>query len=328
MTTLTFSFGADSCVYHSLFPHGICYTILAQIMAIGGLVMCQYVLTSCFIQQIKERNPVNGRLIDNSERGYGFFSREADYGVTPDYQNCIYYPDEERDYVFDAWMNTGMVFAFLSGILGLICFVILIFACCVAFTPVMFERWVMWLYIFASFAMALTFMVFGSEWCQENRCKLGQGGGYVISAFFFWLCAANSVKSMARPLPRPNDDETGKSNRSPYEYDMAEADGDLWYDNVEDMYDPQVKGRTRPDHEYEEDDYEEDDYYYEDRDGNQYASEQDFYNRPQQERRYLDAPTGGRDGLYRDEPEEYMGDPNMPEQRLPRVGEDRDARIT
>ena len=83
------------------------------ILAIGAVVMNAFVITSCFFQRIQEINPVTGEKIKGSERGYGFISREAGYGVQADYQQCVYYPDEEIETFFDSWVRAGKVMAFM-----------------------------------------------------------------------------------------------------------------------------------------------------------------------------------------------------------------------
>lgn len=102
----------------------------------------------------------------------------------------------------------------------------------------MYERWLFWFYIFASLCIAFSFLMFGSEFCSENNCKIAQGGGWAISTFFFWLCCANTVKSMAQARPprsRNNDNDDDDDANS------------LWYDHEEDKY------RKRPGEYYDDD---------------------------------------------------------------------------
>jgi hypothetical protein len=94
-------------------PHGKCFTT-----AISGVYMIYQVLTACFFQRIALLNPLN-EPIEGSERGYGFLSREADFGTQPDYQQCIYYPDDEYAELFaDGWMPAAKHFVMMSGVLG------------------------------------------------------------------------------------------------------------------------------------------------------------------------------------------------------------------
>jgi hypothetical protein len=83
------------------------------LLAFGGVVMNMYVVLSCFFQRIALINPVTGEPIPGSERGYGFLGREVDYGLQPDYQQCIYYPAEEEAEIFDSWVKAGKAFAYM-----------------------------------------------------------------------------------------------------------------------------------------------------------------------------------------------------------------------
>lgn len=83
------------------------------ILGVGAVVMHSFVITSCFFQRIQEINPVTGEKIPGTERGYGFISRETDYGVQPDYQQCTYYPPDEIAEFFDSWVRASKAMAFL-----------------------------------------------------------------------------------------------------------------------------------------------------------------------------------------------------------------------
>lgn len=194
-----------------------------------------YVLGTCIFQRIQLINPVTGDIIPGSERGYGFFSREADYGIKPDYFQCTWYTNEEYDQIFDGWMHTGRFFALLSAVLATLCFLILFLTCCVAFSPNMFERWLFWMYIAAAITVALAFFIFGNELCDENKCKVADGCGYAISAFMFHLVSANTVKSFAGAAPpdnnKKNEDDEGDD-------DVDDDLDDLYYETEEDKYPP------------------------------------------------------------------------------------------
>ena len=213
---------------------------MAVILAMSGLVMNGYVLTSCYFQRIALLNPLNGEPIKGSERGYGFMSREADFGIQPDYQECIYYPGDEYDELFhDGWMPAGKLFAYFSAALGFVGFCVLLLSCCLAFSNVMFERWLLWGYLVAACSMALTMLIFGSEFCAENQCKIGEGGGYAISNFLFWCVMANTVKSMGEALPNSR----GQNQDDDYDYDHGEevdpddeTGQDMYFETAEAMY--------------------------------------------------------------------------------------------
>lgn len=192
--------------------------------------MNMYVMMSCFFQRVVIINPITGEPIQGSERGYGFLSRESDYGVTPDYRKCLFYPVDEEELIFDGWMKSGKAFAFMSGILGFVCFCVLMLACCLAFSPSMWERWLLWMYLFAAVFIALSFLSFGSDFCSQNDCKVAQGGGWAISTFLFWIICANVVKSMPHALPLDewdedsDDDEDWEDSKPRYRDDGGKHD--------------------------------------------------------------------------------------------------------
>ena len=194
-------------------------------------MMNYLVLKSCYMQRIKLINPVTGETIPGSERGFGFFARETDYGLESDYADCSHYLPEEIDVVFDSWMNAGKFFAFVSMIIGGLGFLILFSTCFCAYTQNMFERWLMWSFILASCASGLMFLVFGSEHCQENKCKVAAGSGYAISTWMFWVSTANTVKSMTGAPPKKDKPKKKRRNRR-----GNSDDGDEEDDEFDDLY--------------------------------------------------------------------------------------------
>jgi hypothetical protein len=205
--------------------------------AIGGLMMNLYVLGTCLFQRITPLHPVTGEPMKGEERGYGFLSRETDYGLTPDYRQCSWYTRAEYDELFDGWMHFGRIFAFASAILASICFVVMFLTCCVAFSPSMFEKWLFWMYVSAALTVAFSFLIFGSEYCADNKCKVADGCGWAISAFMFHLLAANTVKSVAAPSAPPPKRNTNSDDGDDDEDEIDDLD-DLYYDNEENKYPP------------------------------------------------------------------------------------------
>lgn len=199
--------------------------------AVGGLMMNLYILGTCSFNRIMILNPVTGEPIPGSERGYGFNARETNYGQTPDYRQCTYYPDDEKDEIYDSWIVTGKMFAYISALLATIGFLILFSICCIAYSKSMFERWLLWLYIIAAITVTFSFFIFGSEFCQMNQCKVADGCGWAISAFFLHLLCANTVKSFPGPNPRPN---PADKNKGPPTID--DVYDELYYDNENDKY--------------------------------------------------------------------------------------------
>jgi hypothetical protein len=198
-------------------------------------MMNVYVVRSCLFQRIQLINPATGDIIPGSERGYGFLSRETDHDMKPDYGQCSWYTLEEYNTIFDAWMDSGRFFAFLSAFLATICFLVMFLTCCMAFSSNMFERWLFWTHIAAAITIAFSFLIFGSDHCGEHECKVADGCGYAISAFMFHLLSANTVKSFAAASPpdsnRNNDNDEGDD-------DIDDDLDDLYYENEEDKYPP------------------------------------------------------------------------------------------
>jgi len=220
-----FGCGVPSCRYYGFckWPHGCCYSVMALFSAYMSLYMNFTVVMSCFYQQITELNPVTGELIMTSRTGYGMLARQISYGETADYQQCLYYPEDEQSVLEDTWMKGSTYSAYACAVLQVIGCVVLSFTCCCAFSKVTFERWLMWVYIYASCFMALTFLMFGAHFCKENDCDMANGSGLAISAWMFLVCCANMVKNMGQPPPA----------------DMVDPDDDednLWYDDDADRF--------------------------------------------------------------------------------------------
>ena len=225
---------------------------MALFSAYMSLYMNFTVVMSCFYQQITEVNPVTGELIMSSRTGYGMLARQISYGETADYQQCLYYPEDERQVLEDTWMKGSTYAAYACAVLQVIGCAVLSFTCCCAFSKVTFERWLMWVYIYASCFMALTFLMFGAHFCKENDCDVANGSGLAISSWMFLVCCANMVKNMGQPPPS----------------DMVDPDDDednLWYDDDADKFPRRyVDEEEEFAYEEEEDSFEEDEFAYDD----------------------------------------------------------------
>jgi hypothetical protein len=209
--------------------------------AVGGLMMNLYVIGTCLFQRIQQINHVTGDIIPGSQRGYGFLSRETDYGLESDYRQCTWYTQDEYNDIYDGWMKSGRFFAFLSAILATVCFIVMMMTCCFAFSRSMFEKWLFWMYIAAAILVALSFFIFGNEYCQENDCKVADGCGWAISAFMFHLLAANTVKSFPIANPPKQKRPWNRRNRNAdpgHDDDDDDDDDDLYYETEEDKYPP------------------------------------------------------------------------------------------
>jgi hypothetical protein len=227
------------------------------ILALSGLIMMAMLLLNCDVQRITIKD-ANGQVPDNEPQiGYGFISRQPITGEIPQVMGCVLYPDDEKRELFDAWFQVGRFMIFISALLGVVGICVLSASFCVAWSANTFQHWLLWNYVFAACCVGLSFMIFGSDYCQENECKLGKGGVSVISVFFFWLTAANSVKSMPEAMP-----------------DEGEDDEDLYYESRDDMYRDDVQGQPGPlVSPYYGGEY--DDGYQYDDDGNPYFYEED-----------------------------------------------------
>jgi hypothetical protein len=262
------------------------------LIAGGGVMTAVMVVISCELEWIVIFDENGERADDAKTYGYGFLAREIIPGEQASFQNCIMYTDEEMPIVFDGWIYSGRFVTFISGFMGLVGLCIMIASACVAFSPNMFEHWLFWNFIIASFFAAFGFLLFGSQFCSDNGCRLGPGGLQILSLWFMWLTAANTVKSVPRPKPPASADE---------------PDGDdLWYENEDDKYDDTPKKPPR----YADDDGgsdydEEPPYGYEDAYGNPPGTQYDDYGNPLDSYRNPLETQYDEDGL----PYDYDGNP-------------------
>jgi hypothetical protein len=198
-------------------------------LALGGLIMVTMLALNCDVQRITLVNDQGVVPPNQPQVGYGFMARQPISGERPQVMGCVLYPDAEKPTLFDASFQIGRFMLFLSALLGLIGFFIISSSFCVAWSVNTFQHWLMWNYIIAACCTGLSFMIFGSHYCHANECKLGKGGVSVISIFFFWLTAANTMKSMPEAPP-----------------DEGEDDEDLYYESRNDMYREDVPGQPGP----------------------------------------------------------------------------------
>ena len=231
----------------------------------------------------------------SSRIGYGMLARQIEFGETPDYQQCLYYPDDEKAVLEDSWMKGSTYSAFACAVLQVIACAVLSTVCCCAYNRVTFERWLMWTYIYASCFMALTFLMFGAHFCKENDCDMANGGGMAISAWMFLVCCANMVKNMGQPPPD----------------DMVDPDDDednLWYDDDADRF-PQ---RYADDDEFEEYGYEEEGSYNEE---DEFAYDDQYADQgvEMQDTDFLDPNKGGMVAYDPDDPNNAQPNNNNPD---------------
>merc|ERR1712083_727117 len=110
-----------------------------------------------------------GEPIEETMRGYGYFSREIEPGEQPDYQNCRDYTYEEENLTFnDWWFKYGQFFSCLALALGGLGMLIITGTCCLAFHTHMFEKLLLWIYLLAAIFQGLGFLGFGTEFCATH----------------------------------------------------------------------------------------------------------------------------------------------------------------
>jgi len=292
---------------------------MGVILGIGGIVMSMLYLLSCDIERVITM--YNGEVPPNGPRiKYGFVSRAPFFEETPDYMQCKWYTADDKAQIFDIWMKSARAFLFISTILGMVGAVFLFMALCVAFTPHTFTHWMMWNYVFAAVTIPLSYLIFGSAWCSENDCKLGEGGVQAISIFLFWLCAANTVKGFPEAAPAPQDED--------------EDDDSLYYENEEDMWNDRADDgeEEEKEEEYDEEHYgdyrdKDEEYQPPDSGDGQMAHYDDDGNNNNDDG--YPAAEGG-DAVYHDDNRNEFAiddddEPQYLEQNLPRVGQHDDG---
>lgn len=224
---------------------------MAVAVAIGAFVSGVFSVRSCFFFQVQLDNELTGEPIEETMRGYGYFSREVEIGEDPDYDSCIAYtPEELKDTFNDWWFKYGQFFATLALALGGLGMLIICTMCCLAFHLHMFEKLLLWIYLLAAICQGLAFFGFGTHFAKENICKVGPGTGMAISAFMMWLTVANTVKSTPEALP-PEEYRGGDDN-----YD-SDDDDDMYYYDDEDGDDDDNMGDDKKDDFRDEDDRQE-----------------------------------------------------------------------
>ena len=145
------------------------------ILALCGIVMTVMLTLNCDVQRITVKNNKGEVAANEPQIGYGFISRQPIVGEVPQVMGCLLYPDDEKGTLFDAWFQMGRFMLFLSALLGIIGFVVLASAFCVAWSANTFQHWLLWNYIFAAGCVGMTFMVFGSSYCQDNEWTENSG---------------------------------------------------------------------------------------------------------------------------------------------------------
>jgi hypothetical protein len=236
---------------------------MAVIMAVAGFVSGIFSIRHCFFFQVQLQNLETGEPIEETMRGYGYFSREIEPGEAPDYQNCRAYSQQENDITFnDWWFHYGQFFSTLALALGGLGMLIILTTCCLAYHTHMFEKLLLWIYLLAAIFQGLGFLGFGTNFCATHICKVGPGTAMAISSFMMWLSCANTVKSTPEALPpeelADDDDPYDSDDDDMYYYDEDKEP----YNSADEVYDVNDdKKKKRDDDRYDDENYgdEEDD---------------------------------------------------------------------
>ena len=215
---------------------------MAVVLAVSSFVSGIFSIRHCFFFQVQLQNLKTGEPIEDTMRGYGYFSREIEPGQQPDYQNCVAYSAIEENETFnDWWFKYGQFFACLALALGGLGMLIILTTCCLAFHTHMFEKLLLWIYLLAAIFQGLGFLGFGTNFCATHICKVGPGTAMAISSFMMWLTVANTVKSTPEALPPEelaDDDEPYDSDDDDmYYYDDEKAESEYESDDGDDEED-------------------------------------------------------------------------------------------
>jgi hypothetical protein len=272
------------------FPHGRCFTLMAQMFAIGSLITSSMALTSCFYVSVQPI-PKEGE-VELPKEGFGWLARQIKIKEPPSYgKECVFYSNEERSMYFDSMWNSGYSMALIAVLLGSIIMCIVLCTCCVAFKEKTFDT-LFYLCIICFLCQALSFLSWGSELCTgelEMECTWAAGTGMNMTASMMWVWAANMIKSFPEALPPPKRRKRGrKRDQDRDDDDDADAaDGDVYLtdngDGYQDEYDDEGDGYYDDDGNWVEGgensgqmEDEDDDGYYDD-DGNWIANEDGEY---------------------------------------------------
>jgi len=287
------------------FPHGTCYTLLAQCFALGSFVFSTLALTSCFYVSVRPI-PVEGE-IELPKEGFGWLTRQVKVAEPPSYgKQCAYYDPEEREAYFggDAMWNSGYAMACISVTLGVITMCVLFTTCCIAYKMPTFDG-LFWTCVICFIAQALTFLSWGSDLCQGEteipmECTWSAGTGMNLTAAMMWVWAANMIKSFPEALPPRKRKQRSQEDENDDGYDDDDGDGDVYmpnrhnnYDEDDDYYDEYNQGG-----EYNQGDNDDDGYY--DEDGNWIENQ---YNDAYSDNEYNEQPDGydNYEGDYNDD---------------------------
>lgn len=216
---------------------------MGLLLAVGGLLIQSFYIISCDVERVAV---INDEDPNAKHRKYGFLSRQPITGEMPSYMGCIMYTAEDKAEadLFNIWMYGANFALFLSTLFGLIGFVVIAMALCVAWSPNTFEHWMMWNYILAAITIPFSYLIFGAPFCSEHHCKLGKGGLQAISILLFWLCAANTVKSFPQAPPAEDDEDVEEDNDDLY----YETEEDMWRDRAPPPKNPYQRRRRKKKH--------------------------------------------------------------------------------
>jgi hypothetical protein len=225
--------------------------------------------------------------------GFGYISRGVGIMEPPNYRQCVFYSQDEKDDYFtgDGMWRAGKAMTLLAGGVGGIVMCIVMCTCCVAFQLPTFEG-LFWTCMFCFVAQALTFLSWGSDLCDEYECTWSSGTGMNLTAAMLWVWAANMIKSFPEALP-----PRGRGRRKAPIYDEGED----------------LNPNRGFEDEYEEGDFENDGEYYDD-DYDNYDDQDQYYDDGYDQGEYADEDDGYVDP-YADEDDQYETDYAEPDPR-------------
>jgi hypothetical protein len=195
--------------YHiGYLPHGVVWTILAILISWGGLGFA--FLTRQSLNFVRLEDPWRVGAIYNDVYSLGVINVAICYNETVSRiedstrVGCFSVPLATTDDLNDPILKLTAVFASLSVMLGFILTVAMTTALC--WRTINFKACGTG-YLFACCFQALSFLIFDTDICEDNKCKVDIGCGYCVVASLLWVCGCMVCAKM-------------ESNR--IRYDLAE----------------------------------------------------------------------------------------------------------